>query len=74
MEPGLVDKKSIFGSAGLLANVTLVSLGLKMPGFNVVHKTLLPIGLVATHCTRIGPGPVLDNTGFSLQSHRFHLT
>ena len=74
MESGLVYEKSIFGAAGLLAYIALVPLGLQMFGFNVVHKTLLATGLVATHCTRIGPGPVLDNTGFSLQSHRFHLT
>ena len=74
MEPGLVDKKSIFGAAGLLAYVTLVTLGLQMLCFNVVHKALLATGLVATHCARISPRPVQGNTGFSLQSHCLHLT
>ena len=74
MKPGLVDKKSIFGAAGLLAYVTLVPLSLQMFCFNVVHKALLATSLVATHCTRIGPRPVLGNTGFGLQSHRLHLT
>ena len=74
MEPRLVDKKSVFGAAGLLTYVTLVDLGLKMFCFNVVHKALLASGLVATHCARIGPRLVLNDTGFSLQPHCLHLT
>ena len=74
MEPRLVDKKGIFGAAGLLAYVTLVPLGLQMFSFNVIHKALLASCLVATHCTRISPRLVLNDTGFSLQSHRLHLT
>ena len=43
------------GAAGLLTDVTLISLDHQMFEFNVVHKAQLVTGLVATLGTRIGP-------------------
>ena len=74
MESGLVYEKSIFGAAGLLANVTLISFSLKMFGFNVVNKALFASGLVSTHRTSEGARSVLDDTGLCLQSDCLHLT
>ena len=74
MESGLVYEKSIFGAAGLLANVTLISFSLKMFGFNVVNKALFASGLVSTHGTSEGARSVLDDTGLCLQSDCLHLT
>ena len=74
MESRLVYEKSIFGAAGLLANVTLISFSLKMFGFNVVNKALFASGLVSTHRTSEGARSVLDDTGLCLQSDCLHLT
>ena len=43
----------------------MVSFSLQLFSYNVIHKALLANGLVATHCTRISPWPVLNNTGCS---------
>ena len=74
MESGLVYEKSIFGAAGLMANVTLISFSLKVFGFDVVYKALFASGLVSTHCTSEGARSVLDDTGLCLQSDCLHLT
>ena len=74
MESGLVYEKSIFGAAGLLANVTLISFSLKVFGFDVVYKALFASGLVSTHRTSEGARSVLDDTGLCLQSDCLHLT
>ena len=74
MESGLVYEKSIFGAAGLLANVTLISFSLKVFGFDVVNKALFASGLVSTHRTSEGARSVLDDTGLCLQSDCLHLT
>ena len=74
MESGLVYEKSIFGAAGLLANVTLISFSLKVFGFDVVYKALFARGLVSTHSTSEGARSVLDDTGLCLQSDCLHLT
>ena len=74
MESGLVYEKSIFGAAGLLANVTLISFSLKVFGFDVVYKALFASGLVSTHRTSEGARSVLDDTGLCLQSNCLHLT
>ena len=74
MESGLVYEKSIFGAAGLLANVTLISFSLKVFGFDVVYKALFASGLVSTHRTSEGTRSVLDDTGLCLQSDCLHLT
>ena len=74
MESRLVYEKSIFGAAGLLANVTLISFSLKVFGFDVVNKALFASGLVSTHRTSEGARSVLDDTGLCLQSDCLHLT
>ena len=74
MESGLVYEKSIFGAAGLLANVTLISFSLKVFGLDVVNKALFASGLVSTHRTSEGARSVLDDTGLCLQSDCLHLT
>ena len=74
MESGLVYEKSIFGAAGLLANVTLISFSLKVFGFDVVYKALFASSLVSTHRTSEGARSVLDDTGLCLQSDCLHLT
>ena len=74
MESGLVYEKSIFGAAGLLANVTLISFSLKVFGFDVVNKALFASALVSTHRTSEGARSVLDDTGLCLQSDCLHLT
>ena len=74
MESGLVYEKSIFGAAGLMANVTLISFSLKVFGFDVVYKALFASGLVSTHRTSEGARSVLDDTGLCLQSDCLHLT